>query len=221
MSVDSLTKRGMHEEVLVAECSKEVRVAMQESYSYVSPQRGVLFSTSTPWTVWVFSFRMVPIFPPEDFRRLVSRGGRTPLPTYLRWFMLKNIGRTTAETEKPTQSLFHCSVFRDGRDYGRITLHNMDAPNQIKAETIKARVKATAVSSFICLPPPPHPSKSVALNSTVSIPDLSSPGADISPLLHERWTGSGPDINPSKQSKQGSKAPMIIYNLSRLTVKLM
>lgn len=135
--------------------------------------------------------------------------------------MLKNIGRTTAETEKPAQSLFHCSVFRDGRDYGRITLHNMDAPNQIKAETIKARVKATAVSSFICLPPPPHPSKSVALNSTVSIPDLSSPGADISPLLHERWTGSGPDINPSKQSKQASKVPVIIYNLSRLTVKLM
>lgn len=69
----------------------------------------------------------------------------------------EKVGRTAAETEKPSQSVFHCGVFRDGRDYGRITLRNMDAPNQIKEETIKARVKATAVSSFMGLPAPALP----------------------------------------------------------------
>lgn len=82
-----------------------------------------------------------------------------------------------------TQSVsFPLQHFRDGRDYGRITLHNMDAQNQIKAKTIKARVKARAVSSFKCLPPPPQLSKSVTLNSTVSIPNLSTSGADINPF---------------------------------------
>lgn len=79
----------------------------------------------------------------------------------------KKVGRGAAETEKPSPSLFHCSVFRDGRDYERITLRNMDAPNQIKAETIKARVKA--LSSLICLLALALP----ALDSTLStfVPD--------------------------------------------------
>lgn len=85
--------------------------------------------------------------------------------------------------DRETHSVsFPLQSFRDGRDYGRITLHNMAAPNQIKAKTIKARVKATAVSSFKCLPPPPQLSKSVTLNSTVSIPNLSNSGIDISPF---------------------------------------
>lgn len=85
--------------------------------------------------------------------------------------------------DKETQSMsFPLQHFRDGRDYGRITLHNMAAPNQIKAKTIKARVKATAVSSFKCLPPPPQLSKSVTLNSTVSIPSFSTSGTGISPF---------------------------------------
>lgn len=85
--------------------------------------------------------------------------------------------------DRETHSMsFPLQHFRDGRDYGRITLHNMAAPNQIKAKTIKARVKATAVSSFKCLPPPPQLSKSVTLNSTVSIPNLSTSGIDISPF---------------------------------------
>lgn len=91
-----------------------------------------------------------------------------------------------------TQSVsFPQQHFGDGRDYGRITLHNMAAPNQIKAKTIKARVKATAVSSFKCLPPPPRLSKSVTLNSTVSIPNLSTSGADISPFCMNtgQWVG--------------------------------
>ena len=122
--------------------------------------------------------------------------------------------------DRETQSVsFSTAAFRDGRDYGRITLHNMAAPNQIKAKTIKARVKATAVSSFKCLPPPPQPSKSVTLNSTVSILNLSTSGTRHKPLLHEYWTASQPVINPSKQSKQCSKWPTIILNLSSGTVK--
>lgn len=79
-----------------------------------------------------------------------------------------------------TQSVsFPLQRFRDGRDYGRITLHNMAAPNQIKAKTIKARVKATAVSSFKCLC---TPAPTVTLESTVSIPNLCTSGTGISPV---------------------------------------
>lgn len=108
------------------------------------------------------------------------------LYSYTRWFMLTVRGEIYWPNhckDRETQSVsFPLQRFRDGRDYGRITLRNMDAPNQIKAKTIKARVKATAVSSFKCLPPPPQLSKSVTLNSTVSIPNLSTSGADISPF---------------------------------------
>lgn len=122
--------------------------------------------------------------------------------------------------DRETQSVsFPLQRFRDGRDYGRITLHNMAAPNQIKAKTIKARVKATAVSSFKCLPPPPWLSESVTLNSTVSIPNLSTSGTDISPFCMNTGQWVGPDINPSKQCKQSSKWPMIMLNLSSHAVK--
>lgn len=73
--------------------------------------------------------------------------------------------------------------FRDGRDYEGITLHNMAAPNQIKEKTIKARVKATAMSSFKCLPPPPRLSTSVTLSSTVSIHSISNSGTDTGVAL--------------------------------------
>lgn len=91
---------------------------------------------------------------------------------------------------------------------GRITLHNTDTPNQIKVWTIKARVRATAVSRlFKCLLHPPRPSESVTLHFHL--------------LLHEPWTASRLDINPSKQSKQGSKAPVIILELRYLPTRLM
>lgn len=112
-------------------------------------------------------------------------------------------------SDRETQLVsFPLQHFRNGRDYGRITLRNMDGPNQIKAKTIKARVKATAVSSFKCRPPPPQLSKSVTLNCFH--PQSFFGWGQHKSLSHEYWTVSAPDINPSKQSKQGRKAPMII-----------
>lgn len=116
---------------------------------HFTPERVIIFYLDT--------LNRVGVFFSDDF----SSPLRRLLEAYLKWFMSqkqnRKVGWTAAETGKPTQPLFHCGVSRDGRDYGRITLHNMDTLNQIKEETIKARVKATAVSSFICLPPPASP----------------------------------------------------------------
>lgn len=127
-----------------------------------------------------------------------------------RWVILahcegRNIGQSGAETEKPQPVSFPLQRFRDGRDYGRITLHNMAAPNQIKAKTIKARVKATAVSSFKCLPPPPQPEQECCPQRNCFHPQSFHFWGRHKPLLHEYWTVSRPDINPSKQCKQSSK----------------
>lgn len=58
---------------------KKVQVTTQESCLSVSPQRGLVFSTSTLWTVWVFSFRMISVFPSEDFWRHIY-GDSCPTP---------------------------------------------------------------------------------------------------------------------------------------------
>lgn len=141
-------------------------------------QSGIIFYLDT--------LNRVGVFFSDDF----SFPLRRLLKAHLRWFMSQTkkkdkkqkVGRTAAETEKPSQPVFHCGVFRDGRDYGRITLRNMDAPNQIKEEAIKARVKATVVSSFIGLPAPALPEEECCfrLNCFHVSPTLPSSGTDMS-----------------------------------------
>lgn len=135
----------------------------------------------------------------------------------IRWFILWGRRRGQCwDTDTPSPRLFHCGVLRDGRDYERIT-HCITWPPQTrsKPETIKARVKATAVSSFKCLPhkkkkktPLPGPAAAFP-SSTVSIPNLSTSGTHVSPSCMNSGQQVGLCINPSKQCKQSSKWSLI------------
>lgn len=159
----------MHEEVLGAKCSKKRSRSPRRSHAWAFHLReGLYFLPRHSEPCGCFLFGWFQFSPQKTF------GGIFKVIHVLKK-KKKKVGRTAGETEKPTQPLFHCSVSRDGRDYGRITLHNMDAPNQIKAETIKARVKATAVSSFIYLPPSPLPTWAGVLPLTQLFPSPISP----------------------------------------------
>lgn len=188
----------MHEEVLGAKFSKKrSRSPCRSHASAFHPREGYYFLPRHSELCGCFLFGWFQFSPQKTFGGIFKV---IHVPKKKR-----KVGRTAAETGKPTQPLFHCGVSRDGRDYGRITLHNMDALNQIKEETIKARVKATAVSSFICLPPPALPEQECCPRLNCFHPQsplIWDPHKPSFFFLHEHWT-EGPDINPLKQSKQG------------------
>lgn len=161
----------MHEGIWEQRTATKVQAKLPDSHLCIPFQSGALFFSRASICGLVDEF----IVPSEEFfSRVLSE---------IRRFMhtVRNEKYRPARCrDRETQSkCFPLQRFRDGRDYGRIKLHNMAAPNQIKVETIKARVKATAVSSSKRLPPPClNQAKNVTLHhSTVSTPVFPSLGS--------------------------------------------